>query len=121
MRIGARLCGSCNGASGTSACNSASNGGVTRAGRKWRIPPCTTRWPSAASCRPPSGCRARGITAGNISLGVVGGAEPKSGGAIASPSDHTRIGTPTSRIAANVIKTDENLMIARHARALVGG
>jgi acetate kinase len=31
-----------------------------------------------------------------------------------------RISTPTSRIAAYVIKTDENLMIARHARALVG-
>jgi acetate kinase len=32
-----------------------------------------------------------------------------------------RISTPTSRVAAFVIKTDENLMIARHARALVGG
>jgi acetate kinase len=32
-----------------------------------------------------------------------------------------RISTPTSRVAAYVIKTDENLMIARHARALVGG
>jgi acetate kinase len=31
-----------------------------------------------------------------------------------------RISTPDSRIAAYVIKTDENLMIARHARALVG-
>jgi acetate kinase len=31
-----------------------------------------------------------------------------------------RISTPASRIAAYVIKTDENLMIARHARALVG-
>ena len=31
-----------------------------------------------------------------------------------------RISTPSSRIAAYVIKTDENLMIARHARALVG-
>jgi acetate kinase len=31
-----------------------------------------------------------------------------------------RISTPNSRIAAYVIKTDENLMIARHARALVG-
>src|SRR5947209_8548795 len=30
-----------------------------------------------------------------------------------------RISTPSSRIAAYVIKTDENLMIARHARALV--
>jgi acetate kinase len=27
----------------------------------------------------------------------------------------------SSRVAAYVIKTDENLMIARHARALVGG
>src|SRR5271170_4763858 len=32
-----------------------------------------------------------------------------------------RISTPNSRIAVYVIKTDENLMIARHARALVGG
>jgi acetate kinase len=32
-----------------------------------------------------------------------------------------RISTPTSRIGAYVIKTDENLMIARHARALVEG
>jgi acetate kinase len=31
-----------------------------------------------------------------------------------------RISTPLSRVAAYVIKTDENLMIARHARALVG-
>jgi acetate kinase len=27
---------------------------------------------------------------------------------------------PDSRVAAHVIKTDENLMIARHARMLVG-
>jgi acetate kinase len=34
--------------------------------------------------------------------------------------DHKeRISTPGSRVAAHVIKTDENLMIARHARALV--
>ncbi len=32
-----------------------------------------------------------------------------------------RITTSQSRVAAYVIKTDENLMIARHARALVGG
>ena len=32
-----------------------------------------------------------------------------------------RISTPSSRVAAYVIKTDENLMIARHARALVRG
>ena len=32
-----------------------------------------------------------------------------------------RISTPSSRVGAYVIKTDENLMIARHARALVGG
>ncbi|MGH7046080.1 MAG: acetate/propionate family kinase [Stellaceae bacterium] len=32
-----------------------------------------------------------------------------------------RISTPGSRTAAYVIKTDENLMIARHARALVAG
>jgi len=31
-----------------------------------------------------------------------------------------RISAPHSQIAAYVIKTDENLMIARHARALVG-
>jgi acetate kinase len=31
-----------------------------------------------------------------------------------------RISTRSSRVAAYVIKTDENLMIARHARALVG-
>jgi acetate kinase len=31
-----------------------------------------------------------------------------------------RISAPNSRVAAYVIKTDENLMIARHARALVG-
>ena len=31
-----------------------------------------------------------------------------------------RISTPDSRVAAYVIKTDENLMIARHARELVG-
>jgi len=31
-----------------------------------------------------------------------------------------RISRPDSRAAAYVIKTDENLMIARHARALVG-
>jgi acetate kinase len=32
-----------------------------------------------------------------------------------------RISTSRSRVAAYVIKTDENLMIARHARELVGG
>jgi acetate kinase len=32
-----------------------------------------------------------------------------------------RISTSKSRVAAYVIKTDENLMIARHARALLGG
>ena len=31
-----------------------------------------------------------------------------------------RISMPNSRVGAYVIKTDENLMIARHARALVG-
>jgi acetate kinase len=31
-----------------------------------------------------------------------------------------RISAPRSRVAAYVLKTDENLMIARHARALVG-
>jgi len=39
----------------------------------------------------------------------------------AANSEHqTRISTPRSRVAAYVIKTDENLMIARHARALLG-
>ena len=39
----------------------------------------------------------------------------------AANSEHrTCISTPKSRVAAYVIKTDENLMIARHARALVG-
>jgi acetate kinase len=32
-----------------------------------------------------------------------------------------RISAPGSRVAAYVVKTDENLMIARHARALIGG
>jgi acetate kinase len=39
----------------------------------------------------------------------------------ANRQHQARISTPTSRVAAYVIKTDENLMIARHARALVGG
>jgi acetate kinase len=39
----------------------------------------------------------------------------------AANRDHKlRISTPDSRVAAYVIKTDENLMIARHARKLVG-
>ena len=38
----------------------------------------------------------------------------------ANRAHRERISTPASRIAAFVIKTDENLMIARHARALVG-
>jgi acetate kinase len=38
----------------------------------------------------------------------------------ANRENQERISTPTSRVAAYVIKTDENLMIARHARALVG-
>jgi acetate kinase len=32
----------------------------------------------------------------------------------------SRISEPHSRVHAYVIKTDENLMIARHARALMG-
>jgi acetate kinase len=36
--------------------------------------------------------------------------------------DHKEcISVPSSRVAAYVIKTDENLMIARHAGALVAG
>jgi acetate kinase len=38
----------------------------------------------------------------------------------ANREHRTRISMPKSRVAAYVIKTDENLMIARHARALVG-
>jgi len=38
----------------------------------------------------------------------------------ANGEHRTRISMPGSRVAAYVIKTDENLMIARHARALVG-
>jgi acetate kinase len=40
---------------------------------------------------------------------------------VANRQHQTRISTPTSRVGAYVIKTDENLMIARHARELVGG
>ena len=36
----------------------------------------------------------------------------------ANRDNQERISTPSSRVAAYVIKTDENLMIARHARAL---
>jgi len=39
----------------------------------------------------------------------------------ANSAHHARISTRASRVAALVINTDENLMIARHARALVGG
>jgi acetate kinase len=39
----------------------------------------------------------------------------------ANRQHRTRISTPTSRVGAYMIKTDENLMIARHAHALVGG
>jgi len=38
----------------------------------------------------------------------------------ANNQHQTRISTPSSRVAAFVIRTDENLMIARHARALIG-
>ena len=38
----------------------------------------------------------------------------------ANRQHQTRISSPKSRVAAIVIQTDENLMIARHARALVG-
>ena len=40
---------------------------------------------------------------------------------IANREHQQRISKANSRVAAYVIKTDENLMIARHARALVGG
>jgi len=39
---------------------------------------------------------------------------------VANQEDKERISVPNSRVGAYVIKTDENLMIARHARALVG-
>lgn len=39
---------------------------------------------------------------------------------LANRRNQTRISTPHSRVAAHVIKTDENLMIARHARAMIG-
>jgi len=39
----------------------------------------------------------------------------------ANQRNQTRISTPKSRVGAYMIKTDENLMIARHVRALVGG
>jgi acetate kinase len=39
----------------------------------------------------------------------------------ANREHHQRISRDNSRVAAYVIKTDENLMIARHALALVGG
>jgi len=39
----------------------------------------------------------------------------------ANHQHQTRISTPKSRIGGYVIRTDENLMIARHARALMGG
>jgi acetate kinase len=38
----------------------------------------------------------------------------------ANREHRARISTPQSRVGAYVVKTDENLMIARHARALVG-
>jgi len=38
----------------------------------------------------------------------------------ANREHRARISMPGSRVAAYVIKTDENLMIARHARALLG-
>ena len=39
--------------------------------------------------------------------------------ALANNRHQNKISAPNSRIAAYVIKTDENLMIARHARALI--
>jgi acetate kinase len=43
------------------------------------------------------------------------------GGLHHSRPPRVTISRANSRVAAYVIKTDENLMIARHARALVGG
>jgi acetate kinase len=39
----------------------------------------------------------------------------------ANREQRERISTPTSRAAVLVVKTDENLMIARHARSLLIG
>jgi acetate kinase len=39
---------------------------------------------------------------------------------VANREHRTRISSPASRVAAYVLNTDENLMIARHARALIG-
>ena len=39
---------------------------------------------------------------------------------VANRENEQRMSAPVSRVTACVIKTDENLMIARHARALVG-
>ena len=44
----ARLCGWCEGASGASAAISSRMPGSMRAGPAKRVPPCTTRWPTAA-------------------------------------------------------------------------
>ena len=38
----------------------------------------------------------------------------------ANGQHRTRISAPNSRVAVFVMKTDENLMIARHARAVMG-
>jgi acetate kinase len=38
----------------------------------------------------------------------------------ANREHRTRISSPASRVVAYVLNTDENLMIARHARALIG-
>jgi len=50
--MGARLCGWCSGASGTSASRRSNTSGVTRAGAANASPPCTTRWPTPTSSAP---------------------------------------------------------------------
>jgi hypothetical protein len=39
--------------SGTRLCSSARTCGVTTVGRAYRVPPCTTRWPTSTSCASP--------------------------------------------------------------------
>jgi len=52
-RITARLCGWCSGASGTSSSSAAKTSSSRRTGSLKRSPPCTTRWPTAATVSAP--------------------------------------------------------------------
>ena len=60
-RIGARLCGWCNGASGASASSSRSSASSRARPPRGRSPPCTTRWPTPRTARP----RCRGFSQGS--------------------------------------------------------